>query len=129
MEGNERLLQGLEVFRPDGYSEPIDDGGENLQQFGNAAVDVRFIEKLVEGAVDDFANDGSTIGETAIDTVCHGFEAFPFTRVDRIEKRYESDEKRGGDAMLTNGRIDLLRQHLWFISLLLAYNVQQDFVQ
>ena len=129
MEGNERLLQGLEVFRSDGYGEAIDDGGENLQQFGNAAVDVRFIEKLVEGAVDDFANDGSTIGETTIDTVCHGFEAFPFTRVDRIEKRYESDEKRGGDAMLTNGRIDLLRQHLWFISLLLAYNVQQDFVQ
>lgn len=61
--------------------EPVDDGTENLEEFGNAIEPLGLVDKLEEDVVDGAPNVGSKVQKFPVDAVKRSLEEVAFSGI------------------------------------------------
>ena len=111
MERDERATQRLLVFRTDGDGEPVDDGGEDLQQLRDAVVLLVLVEELVEDVVDRLADGDAAVGQLAVDAVRHRLQTLALALVHRVEQSDQMTQEGVVDESLAQIVVDLRGEH------------------
>ena len=100
---NEHSGEEQFVFLFQRQREPVDDGAENLEKFGNAIESLGLVNELEKDIVDGAANVRAKIEEFSVDAMQGGFEEIPFPGVFRVEQFQQLVEFSQGRSAARQG--------------------------
>ena len=87
--------------------EAIDDRSQDLQQFRDPVVSLRFVDKVEEDIINRPPDKCAEVEEFAVDTVKGGLEKVAFTRVFRVKELEKIEYERLVDVSLGEVRVEV----------------------
>jgi len=87
--------------------EPVNDRSQDLKQFRDPIVSLRFVDKMEKDIIDRPSNKCAEVEEFAVDTVKGSLEKVALTRVFRVEELEKIEHERLIDVSLSEVRVEV----------------------
>lgn len=88
--------------------EAVDDGAENLEEFGNSIETLRLVGELEEDVVDGAADKGPQVEKLAIDAMEGRLEEIPLPGILRVEQLEQREDEAVVDVRLGDVGVEVL---------------------